>query len=112
MIKYALMLNDSAMIVVNLAAIVLNLVYLLIYYAYSVNKRAEVHKPISGGIGLVAVLFGYISWEDPAQIEYRYSLIITVLMLGLIGAPLLEVVGIPNDILLKSSFCIGLIVLE
>lgn len=93
MTAVTLMLDDSAMIVVNLAAIVLNAVYLVIYYAYSVNKNAEVHKPISGGIGLVAVLFGYISWEDPAVIEYRYSLIITLLMLGLIGAPLLEVVG-------------------
>lgn len=90
--KYGLLLNDAAMFTVNSVAIVLNLIYTIFYYNYSENKQDEVFKPLSIGAALVAVFLGYAQFESPQNIEYRYGLILTILMLLLIGSPLLDVV--------------------
>jgi len=99
MLKYSAMLEDTAMFVVNLSAIVLNVVYSAFYYAYSEDKSSEVHKPLVYGSALIAVLLGYAGWEDPALIEYRFGFIVTVLMLILMGSPLIEL----NDIIAKQD---------
>lgn len=110
MIKYALMLNDTAMILVNLVGTGLNVIYLAIYYFYSSNKNQQVHKPLSCGIGLIAVLFGYAEWEDPSQVEYRYGMIVMGLLIALMAEPLLGIVSfqITNNptllVLLCSSY--------
>ncbi|KAI4460940.1 rag1-activating protein 1 [Holotrichia oblita] len=51
----------------------------------------EVYRPSLRGVGLIAALFTYMAWEDPTKVEYRYGLIVTILMLLLMGAPLMEV---------------------
>lgn len=94
MLQYAIMLEDMAMLQVNVAAIVLNLIYVGFYYVYCSEKWHEVFKPSAIGVALVAVLLAYISYEDPELIEMRYGLIITVLMLLLLGSPLIEVVSL------------------
>lgn len=91
-LKYALMLQDKAMFQVNLAAIILNSLYLLCYFIYSRNTWEEIYRPCLRGFGLIAALFTYMAWEDPSKVEYRYGLIVTILMLLLMGAPLREVV--------------------
>ncbi|KRT82626.1 hypothetical protein AMK59_4817, partial [Oryctes borbonicus] len=90
-LKYALMLQDKAMFQVNMAAITLNLMYIICYYTYCSNKWEEVYKPALRGIGLVSALSLYIRWEDPSKIEFRYGLIVTILMLLLMGSPLMEI---------------------
>ncbi|KAK9693617.1 Sugar efflux transporter for intercellular exchange [Popillia japonica] len=90
-LKYALMLQDKAMFQVNLAAIILNSLYLLCYFIYSRNTWEEIYRPCLRGFGLIAALFTYMAWEDPSKVEYRYGLIVTILMLLLMGAPLREV---------------------
>ncbi|KAB0794360.1 hypothetical protein PPYR_11199 [Photinus pyralis] len=103
MLKYSIMLADKATIVVNLAAIILNALYLSFYYAYSENRPVEIYKPLSYGVALVAVLLAYTSWEDPTVVEYRYSIITTVLLLLLIGSPLFQVSDIVKT---KDASCI------
>ncbi|KAF5307952.1 hypothetical protein FQR65_LT06519 [Abscondita terminalis] len=90
MIKYALLLDDVTMFIVNLAAIILNVLYVAFYFVYSQDRMVEVLKPLSYGVALIACLFGYASWEDANLIEDRYGLIVTILMLVLIGSPLIE----------------------
>lgn len=103
MLKYSLMLADTATLVVNFAAVFLNVLYLSFYFIYSNNKKDEIYKPLSYGMALVSILLAYTSWEDPTLVEYRYSIITTVLLLLLIGSPLLEV----NEIVrTKDSSCI------
>lgn len=92
MLKYSLMLEDSAMFIVNLAAVILNILYIAFYNAYSSNKSGEIYKPSIYGLGLIVALFSYISWEQDDLVEYRFGLIMTVLMLLLMGSPLVEVV--------------------
>lgn len=103
MLKYSIMLADKATVVVNLAAIILNAFYLSFYYGYSENRSDEIYKPLSYGAALVAVLLAYTSWEDPTVVEYRYSIITTVLLLLLIGSPLFRVSDIVRT---KDASCI------
>jgi solute carrier family 50 protein (sugar transporter) len=91
MLKYGLLLQDDVMLVVNVTAIVLNAIYCAFYYLYSGDKWNELFKPLSVSMGLVAVLWGYCAWEDPTLLEFRYGLIVTILMLLLLGNPLLGV---------------------
>ncbi|KAH0818742.1 hypothetical protein GEV33_004049 [Tenebrio molitor] len=91
MLKYGLLLQDDVMLVVNVTAIVLNAIYCAFYYLYSGDKWNELFKPLSISMGLVAVLWGYCAWEDPTLLEFRYGLIVTILMLLLLGNPLLGV---------------------
>lgn len=60
---------------------------------YCQYRWEEVYKPCLRGIGLVAALFMYLRWEDPSKIEFRYGLIVTILMLLLMGSPLMEIVS-------------------
>lgn len=86
------MLNDTAMLVVNIVAIILNALYSLFYNKYSGNKYEEILKPLSTGVGIVAIFLGYAQFENPKNLEFRYSLVLTILMLLLIGSPLLDMV--------------------
>ncbi|KAF5278450.1 hypothetical protein FQA39_LY05939 [Lamprigera yunnana] len=103
MLKYSLILNDTAMLVVNLAAVILNVLYTAFYLIYSQDKVVEIFKPLSYGVALIACLFGYTSWEKEELIEERYGLIVTILLLVLIGSPLLELKEIVRT---KDASCI------
>lgn len=94
MLKYALILQDQVMLTVNVSAVSLNLIYCVFYFLYSTNKWVEFLKPLSIAMGFVAILWGYTEVEDPALVEFRYGVIVTVLMLFLMGNPLLGIVSI------------------
>lgn len=96
------MLEDAAMLIVNLVAIVLNFFYTVFYYKYSNNKYEEVLKPLSIGTGLVAIFLGYAHFENPDYIEFRYGMVLTILMLLLLGSPLLDVVRKSKNVFLQS----------
>ncbi|XP_022917999.1 sugar transporter SWEET1 [Onthophagus taurus] len=102
-LKYAIMLNDQAMYQVNMAAIILNVMYLIFYLVYSKHRYEEVYRPSARGFALVSALFLYIKWEDATKIEFRYGLIVTVLMLLLMGSPLMEIKDIIRK---KDASCI------
>ncbi|KAJ8931702.1 hypothetical protein NQ314_015349 [Rhamnusium bicolor] len=91
MLKHGILLNDAAMLQVNVAAIFLNIIYTVFYYIFSPNKYEDVLKPLGVGSVIVATFLGYAELEDPNNLEYRYGLIVTVLMLLLLGSPLLDV---------------------
>lgn len=91
-LQYGFLLNDTAMLVVNIVAIVLNAFYVIFYYKYSGAKYEEVLKPLSIGVGVVAIFLGYAQFENPDHLEFRYGLVLTILMLVLLGSPLLDMV--------------------
>lgn len=94
MLKYALILNDKAMFQVNIAAILLNVLYTLWYIYFASNRWEEVYKQILYSAALVTAIFGYVYMESEPNIEFRYGFLITVLSLLLLGSPLLEIVSI------------------
>lgn len=101
-LKYALILQDKAMFQVNMAAIVLNVMYLICYYIYCKYKWEDLYKPCLRGMGLIAAISMYLRWEDPSKLEYRYGLLVTVLMLLLMGSPLMEIVSYIFRIILEE----------
>ncbi|XP_054287152.1 sugar transporter SWEET1-like [Macrosteles quadrilineatus] len=88
-LKYGLILNDPAMIPVNIFAFALNFGYTICYYVYS-TETSQLFSALGKATALVAVLLGYTQWEAQEHVEFRFGLIVTVLMLGLIGSPLLS----------------------
>ncbi|KAJ8979505.1 hypothetical protein NQ317_015683 [Molorchus minor] len=90
MLRLGLLMNDAAMIQVNVAAVFLNILYTAFYYVYSSDKYEEVLKPLGIGSTIAAVILGYAQLENPENLEFRYGLITTVLMLLLLGAPFIR----------------------
>ncbi|XP_044753679.1 sugar transporter SWEET1-like [Coccinella septempunctata] len=90
-LKYGFLLQDEVMNVVNTAAIILNLLYLSFYFLYSNNTWGDIYKPGIYGALLVSVCLGYTEVESPDLLEYRYGLLVTVLMLLLMGSPLIDI---------------------
>ncbi|KAJ8946983.1 hypothetical protein NQ318_019064 [Aromia moschata] len=91
MLRHGLLLDDPAMINVNVAAVFLNVLYTIFYYLYSADKYDDVLKPLGIGSLISAIFLGYAQLEDPSNLEFRYGLIVTILMLLLLASPLLDI---------------------
>lgn len=111
MLQLGLILQDPAMIPVNIFGFSLNLIYFFIHYTYSTDRASLISK-VTKGIALVAVLVGYANWEHADNVEFRYGIIVTLLMLCLVGAPLLQLgeiiktkstAGLPFPLILSGS---------
>nr|BAQ02382.1 SWEET sugar transporter [Nilaparvata lugens] len=98
MLQHGMILNDPAMIPVNVAGFTLNFTYFAIYYLYS-HERDSLHGKLAKGVALTAILINYAQLENEKNVEFRFGIIVTVLMLTLIGAPLLQL----GDIIKRRS---------
>ncbi|KAH0955279.1 hypothetical protein HN011_001150 [Eciton burchellii] len=87
MLRYALILNDIAMINVNVFGLITNIIYMIIYYYYASNTR-ELFKLICKVTVFVIIFLAYAEIESSANIEFRFGILVTVLLLLLIAAPL------------------------
>ncbi|KAG5343342.1 SWET1 protein, partial [Acromyrmex charruanus] len=87
MLRYAWMLGDSNMINVNIFGLLTNMIYMIIYYYYAPNTK-EVLKLIYKITVFVAIFLVYAQMEHPANVEFRFGIVVTVLLLLLIAAPL------------------------
>lgn len=88
-LKFGFILRDNAMIQVNFVGLVLNLIYLLIFFNYSDQKfKVWLQFGLAGAFS--AALVGYAEYEDPKLVENRFGTIITVFMFYLIASPLFE----------------------
>ncbi|XP_067214104.1 sugar transporter SWEET1 isoform X2 [Linepithema humile] len=109
MLRYALMLGDFTMIVVNLFGLATSLSYMIWYYHFTSNTQ-KVHKLIFKITIFVLMLIGYAQIEDSTKIEYRFGIVVTVLLLLLIGAPLVHIfqnaVGLALNVAQLSLFII------
>ncbi|XP_076234020.1 sugar transporter SWEET1 [Calliopsis andreniformis] len=89
MLQYAWILRDVAMINVNLFGLFTNAAYMAIYYYYSPQVK-ETLALIGKVATFVMVFLTYAQVEDPEKIEFRFGLIVTVLLLLLIASPLVH----------------------
>ncbi|KYQ55391.1 hypothetical protein ALC60_05760 [Trachymyrmex zeteki] len=92
MLRYAWMLGDSNMINVNIFGLLTNMIYMIIYYYYAPNTE-EVLKLIYKVTTFVAIFLVYAQMEHPANVEFRFGIVVTVLLLLLIAAPLAHLVS-------------------
>ncbi|KAL6444433.1 hypothetical protein ACFW04_001940 [Cataglyphis niger] len=89
MLRYALMLNDPTMINVNIFGLLTNIIYMIVYYYYAPNTR-EVLKLIYKVTIFVIILLVYAQIEHPKNVEFRFGIVVTVLLFLLIAAPLMH----------------------
>lgn len=93
--KYAAILNDPAMLRVNFFGLVLNIIYMIVYYQYTPDKNKTTVWAQIGLSGLLsAVVLGYAQYEHPDLIEFRFGLIMTVFLFALVSSPFLSLVSI------------------
>lgn len=89
MLRYALMLDDSTMINVNVFGLLINIIYMIVYYYYTSNTK-EVFTSIFKVTIFVIIFLVYAEIEHPTNIEFRFGIVVTVLLLLLIASPLIH----------------------
>ncbi|KAL0116525.1 hypothetical protein PUN28_009886 [Cardiocondyla obscurior] len=89
MLRYAWMLDDSNMINVNIFGLLTNVAYMMVYYYYTPNT-SELYKLSSKVTAFVIAILIYVEMENPANIEFRFGTLVTVLLLLLIASPLVH----------------------
>lgn len=113
-VQFGQMLQDDAMIKVNLIGLGLNVVYVCAFYWYTVGPaKTKVWGQIGLAGAVAAGLLAYVQYEDPKVVEFRFGMILTGILLMLVGMPLLglgEILknksteGLPFPIILSGSF--------
>ncbi|XP_014475793.1 PREDICTED: sugar transporter SWEET1-like isoform X2 [Dinoponera quadriceps] len=89
MLRYAWMLGDPAMINVNVFGVVTNAAYMTVYYYYAPNIK-DVLNLIWKATIFVTVFLVYAQIEHPSNVEFRFGIVVTALLLLLIAAPLIH----------------------
>jgi len=89
MLRYAWILGDSNMININVFGLLINMIYMIIYYHYAPNTK-DVLKLIYKTTIFVVIFLVYAQMEHPTTVEFRFGIVITVLFLLLIAAPLVH----------------------
>ncbi|EDS36531.1 conserved hypothetical protein [Culex quinquefasciatus] len=89
-IQFGQMLRDDAMIQVNFIGLALNIVYVCAFYLFTVGAaKTKVWGQIGVAGAVVAGILSYVQYEDPQLVEFRFGVILTVILLLLVGMPLL-----------------------
>lgn len=112
-IQFGQMLGDDGMIKVNFIGLVLNVIYVCGFYLYTAGPgKTKVWGQI-GVAGAVAVgILSYVQYEDPKLVEFRFGIILTIILLLLVGMPLLglgdiiknkSTAGLPFPIIVTGS---------
>ncbi|XP_043268077.1 sugar transporter SWEET1 [Venturia canescens] len=89
MLRYALILGDPAMININLFGLAVNIIYVLVFYAYSPDKDQVIGMIVKAAV-FAGFFLGYAQWEHQDLIQFRYGMIVTVLLILLIASPFLH----------------------
>ncbi|KAG6800640.1 sugar transporter SWEET1 [Apis mellifera caucasica] len=89
MLQYAWILKDIAMINVNVFGLLTNMAYMAVFYYYSPHTK-DILALIGKATTFVMVFLAYAQVESPEKIEFRFGLIVTVLLLLLVAFPLVH----------------------
>ena len=82
------------MLRVNAFGLALNIVYMLVYYHYTPNgNKTTVWAQIGLSGAISAAVIGYAQYEHPDLIEFRFGIIMTVLLFALVSSPFLSLVS-------------------
>ena len=113
MLQYAWILGDPAMININVFGVLTNTAYMAVYYYYSHHTK-DTLALIGKVAAFVMVFLTYAQVENSEKIEFRFGVVVTVLLLLLIASPLVhlgEIIKTKNtDILPFPLIFMGTIV--
>ncbi|XP_076663117.1 sugar transporter SWEET1 [Andrena cerasifolii] len=113
MLQYAWILGDPAMININVFGVLTNTAYMAVYYYYSHHTK-DTLALIGKVAAFVMVFLTYAQVENSEKIEFRFGVVVTVLLFLLIASPLVhlgEIIKTKNtDILPFPLIFMGTIV--
>lgn len=94
MLIFGLLLNDNTMILVNLFGAAINICYLSVYYAYTneAKGKAVVFNQFGYAGAFLLVILAYAYVENSDVLLFRYGILVTTVMFGFVGWPLLSLV--------------------
>ncbi|XP_055852740.1 sugar transporter SWEET1-like isoform X1 [Episyrphus balteatus] len=100
-IKLSFILKDTALFRTHVFGIIINIAFISIFYYYtSKQSRPKIWKQFAIAVIFATICIIYTNLEDPAKIESRFGILLSMLYLVLLGAPLL---GMKNIIRKKSA---------
>uniref|UniRef100_A0AAG5CX97 Sugar transporter SWEET n=1 Tax=Anopheles atroparvus TaxID=41427 RepID=A0AAG5CX97_ANOAO len=100
-LQHGLLMGDPAMTNANLVGLAISIVYTTFFLLYTPPAgRGSFWRQVGFTALFTLTIIGYAKIENPAVVEDRFGIIITVLMLCLIGQPLF---GLPDIIRRKST---------
>lgn len=83
------------MLRVNCFGLMLNIIYMTVYYSYTPAKdKTTVWGQIGLSGALSAAIIGYAQYEQPELIEFRFGIIMTVFLFALVSSPFLSLVSV------------------
>lgn len=100
-LQLSYIVGDTALIRTNITGLVINIVYMSIFFSYvSKEARPKILKQLgmAGAFAIACVTYAF--FEDPAKIESRFGFLITAMFVCFVGAPLFS---IPEIIKKKSA---------
>lgn len=100
-LKYGTILRDDAMIKVNLFGFAISVIYLIYFYWYTPNSnkmKLWFQIGLAGIFSFISIL--YCEYEDKDLIEFRFGMILTVILVFLVASPLF---GLKDIIRNKST---------
>jgi len=90
-LQFGFILNDATTIRVNLFGVALSLVYLYCFYKYTKQEeKGKLFQSVSVAVGFLVAALSYVKYEKPELIEYRFGILLTIVLFYLIGAPLFQ----------------------
>ncbi|XP_065206594.1 sugar transporter SWEET1-like [Planococcus citri] len=89
-VQNAILIKDNIMLYVNAFALVLGVIYLVLYFFYTKNK-VKFYLKLSKAAIFIAVIIGYAQRESKDVVQFRFGLIVTFILLALIASPLISV---------------------
>lgn len=93
-IPFGFQINDDMTIKVNFMGFALGIIYCMVYYHYTPNaNKTKVWSQFGVGGAMTAGIIAYSQLEDPAKVEFRFGMILTVLLLTMIASPLFDLVN-------------------
>lgn len=97
-IQFGIHIRDETSVKVNLIGFALSTIYCVIYYWYTPNEdKMKVWGQLGIGGAIIAALLAYCQYEHPSLVEFRFGLILTGILYGVIGAPLLDLPRIMHE---------------
>lgn len=116
-LKLGTLMGDEAMIKVNVIGFAINVVFMLIFYWYaSAPFKSKIWSKIGVAVTFTMGCLAYANFEDPAKIEFRFGMLITVMLIVLVGMPLLSLgkiietkstEGLPFPLILSGTIVAG-----
>ena len=84
--KLGAVINDSATMNVGIIGLAINSIFMAFFYYYASSEfKSKIWYKIGVGALFTMACLAYSNFEDPEKIEIRFSLLITIILIILVG---------------------------